>query len=121
MHELSLAQAIADTVRRHADGTSVERVTVRIGHFRQVVPDSLTFSWQLLTEGSELEGCELSIEHVPAVVTCRQCATDTRLDWPILQCRSCESTDVTLVSGEEFLVVSIDLLEVPHGPVPPPR
>ena len=121
MHELSLAQAIADTARKYAGGAPVERVSVRIGHFRQVVPDSLTFSWQLLTEGGDLDGCELAVEHVPAVVRCTDCHAETKLDWPILQCRKCESTDVTLLSGEEFLVASIDLLEVPHGPVPPPR
>ena len=121
MHELSLAQAIADTVGKHADGAPAERVTVRIGHFRQVVPDSLTFSWQLLTEGGPLEGCELAIEHVPAVVFCADCGAESKLDWPVFHCPACESTDVTLVSGEEFLVVSIDLLEAPHGPVSPPR
>ncbi len=121
MHELALAQAIADTARKHAAGAPVGRVAVRIGRFRQAAPDSLSFSWQLLTEGSELDGCELSIEHVPAVITCKRCGAGTKLDWPILQCRTCESTDVALVSGEEFLVVAIDLLEVPHGPVPPPR
>jgi hydrogenase nickel incorporation protein HypA/HybF len=121
MHELSLAQAIGDTVRTHADGRPVERVTVRIGHFRQVVPDSLTFSWQLLTEGGDLDGCELTIEHVPAVIVCNRCQTETTLDWPLLHCPSCEGDDVKLLSGEEFLVLSIDLSEVPHGSVPPPR
>ncbi len=121
MHELSLAQAIADTVAKHADGAPVERVTVRIGHFRQVVPDSLAFSFELLTEGGPLEACELAIEHVPAVIFCANCGSEARLDWPVFQCRACDSSDVKLVSGEEFLVVSIDLLEAPHGPVPPPR
>ena len=38
MHELALAQAIADTVSRRAEGRGVELVAVRIGHLRQVVP-----------------------------------------------------------------------------------
>ena len=52
MHELALCQAIVDTVERHAGGRRVEQVDVRIGHFRQVVPDSLQFSWELLDGGN---------------------------------------------------------------------
>ena len=77
MHELALCQAIVDTVGRHADGRRVERVDVRIGHFRQVVPDSLQFSWELLTEGTDLAGCRLVVDHVPAVVECRACGAAT--------------------------------------------
>src|SRR6476659_9746250 len=99
MHELALCEAIADTVVRHAGGQPVSRVEVRIGHFRQVVPDSMQFSWKVLTEGGELDGCELAIEHVPAVVACRRCGQETQLDLPILLCRSCASDDVELVRG----------------------
>jgi hydrogenase nickel incorporation protein HypA/HybF len=107
MHELALCEAIVDTVNRHADGQRVERVEVRIGHFRQVVPDSLLFSWELLTAGTDLADCELAIDHVPAVIDCRGCGQQTTLDAPILLCRSCGSGDVTLVSGEEFLIASL--------------
>jgi hydrogenase nickel incorporation protein HypA/HybF len=108
MHELALCEAIVDSVTRHAVGQRVERVEVRIGHFRQVVPDSLQFSWELLTAGTDLAGCELAIDHVPAVISCRGCGQQTTLDAPILLCRGCDSSDVTLVSGEEFLIASID-------------
>lgn len=108
MHELALCEAIVDSVTRHAVGQRVERVEVRIGHFRQVVPDSLQFSWELLTAGTDLAGCELAIDHVPAVISCQGCGQLTTLVAPILLCRGCDSSDVTLVSGEEFLIASID-------------
>ena len=85
------------------------QVTVRIGHLRQVVPDALQFGWEVLTEGTELKGCELLIEQVPATVKCQKCDGETTLDMPILMCGSCESFDVTLLSGEEFLIVSMDV------------
>ena len=113
MHELALAQAIADTVALHADGRRVDRVEVRIGHLRQVVPDSLQFSWELLVDGTELTGCALDIDHVPAVLECRACAGTTTLDLPILVCADCGSTNVALVSGEEFLITSIDRAKEP--------
>jgi len=112
MHELSLCEAIAGAVSRHAGGRPVERVTVRIGHLRQVVPDALTFSWQMLSTGTDLEGSVLEIESVPAVVSCPACGEETTLDMPIMACGRCYSRDVTLVSGEEFAVVSLELSEV---------
>lgn len=112
MHELSLAEAIAATAVKHAGARTVSRVRVRIGHFRQVVPDALSFSWTILTEGTRLDGCQLEIEQVPAVISCGACDAESTLDVPILMCRQCRSDDVTLVSGEEFQVVSLDLAEV---------
>lgn len=111
MHELSLCRAIADTVRDHAAGRDVSRVTVRIGHFRQVVPTTLEFCWEMVTEGTDLAGCSLAIDHVAAAVVCRTCEARTQLDWPVLVCGACGGREVELVSGEEFLVASIDVLE----------
>ncbi|MGO8723301.1 MAG: hydrogenase maturation nickel metallochaperone HypA [Acidimicrobiales bacterium] len=107
MHELSLCRAIADTVTRYADGQRVQRVDVRIGYFRQVVPDSLMFSWELLTDGTALADCELVVEQVPAVIECRSCRQQTVIDWPVLLCSRCASRDVELLSGDEFLIASI--------------
>ena len=106
---MSLCQAICATVDARADGRPVRRVDVRIGYLRQVVPDSLQFSWEMLTAGTDLEHCELAIEHVPAVVRCRACSAETTLDWPVLACSSCEGHDVELISGEELQIVSIDV------------
>lgn len=111
MHELSLCQAILDHVEGRAGGRPVRRVEVRIGHLRQVVPDSLLFSWEMLTEGTARAGCELVVEHVPAVVHCRRCGADTTLAWPILVCASCEGDDVELRSGEELQVAWLDVAE----------
>jgi hydrogenase nickel incorporation protein HypA/HybF len=111
VHELSLCDAILGTAIRHADGRPVTQVTVRIGHLRQVVPDALQFGWQLLSDSTELKGCELVIEQIPAVVECHECAAATTLDMPILMCGTCGSFEVTLCSGEEFLIVAMELAE----------
>ena len=94
MHELSLCQAIAESVTRHADGRPVSRVAVRIGHLRQVVPDSLVFSWEMLTSGTALDGSELDVEYVPVTVECNHCHAITALDEPIMLCRACGGDDV---------------------------
>ncbi|MFI4991158.1 MAG: hydrogenase maturation nickel metallochaperone HypA [Solirubrobacterales bacterium] len=64
IHELSLAQAIVDVATRHARGRPVAAIELRVGHEREVAPQGLGFAFLLLTEGTELDGAELEIEHV---------------------------------------------------------
>jgi hydrogenase nickel incorporation protein HypA/HybF len=109
VHELSVCDAIVGSTMKRAHGRPVKQVTVRIGHLRQVVPDALQFGWEVLTEGTDLKGCQLLIEQVPATVKCQRCGAETTLDMPILMCGTCESFDVTLLSGEEFLIVSMEV------------
>jgi hydrogenase nickel incorporation protein HypA/HybF len=97
---------------KRANGRPVTQVTVRIGHLRQVVPDALQFGWEILTSDTELKGCQLVIEQIPAIVECPDCQARTTLDMPILACGTCGSFDVTLLSGEEFLIVSMEVTEV---------
>jgi len=109
MHELSLCRAIASTVAPHAAGRRLEAVRVRIGHFRQVVPDTLTHCWELQVSGTDLEGSRLVVEEIPASIECRDCGSTTMLELPVLRCGSCGSLATDLVSGEEFLIDSIDV------------
>lgn len=111
MHELSICNAIARTASKHADGRPVSQVIVQVGHLRQVVPDALQFSWDVVSSASGLADAELVVEQVPAVVECRACGTRTTLEMPVLACGSCGAFDVGLVSGEELRVVSIDLVD----------
>jgi hydrogenase nickel incorporation protein HypA/HybF len=111
MHELSLCQAMLETVERRAAGRRVHRVNVRIGQFRQVVPDSLQFAWELLTDGTDLAGSVLAIDHVPAVIECTGCGELTTLDWPAMACARCGGLDVRLIKGQELMIVSLDVAE----------
>jgi hydrogenase nickel incorporation protein HypA/HybF len=111
MHELSIAQAIVDVAARHADGRRVVKIEVRVGHLRQVVPDSLDFAFTLLTPGTALDGCELQIEHVPARGRCRECGAQSVLEDFPLRCARCEGLDLEVIAGEELLVDALELEE----------
>ena len=78
MHELSIAESIVAVAERHARGRRVAAVTVSVGHLRQVVPASLEFAFELITQGTALEGAELVLEEVPAAGLCRACGSESR-------------------------------------------
>lgn len=114
MHEMAIAEAVLEIVRSHADGRRVERLDVKIGHLRQVVPSAFEFAFQLAAAGTNVEGAELVIEAVPAAVRCRACGADTRIDWFPLRCARCGGLDTDVVSGEELLVESLDVVNEPQ-------
>src|SRR3954451_14198211 len=101
MHELALAEAVIAIATEHARGRPVAKVELQVGHLRQVVPSSLTFSFELLAEGTPLEGAELELEHVAAAGRCRACGTETELEAFPLQCGACHGFDLELLRGEE--------------------
>ena len=68
----------------------------------------MTFSWEMLTTTTVLEGAALEIEHVPVTVACHVCGTVTTLDVPVLACASCGSGDVELRSGDELILVALE-------------
>src|SRR5437764_15169832 len=72
MHELSIAASVVEIAGRHAAGRRVTQVTVKVGHLRQVVPSALAFSFEVVAEGTPVEGAELEIEAVPAIGVCRR-------------------------------------------------
>ena len=111
MHELSLADAVVAIARDHARGRRVSAVEVKVGRLRQVVPDALEFAFELVAAGTEVEGAELRIEHVPVRVRCARCAVESEVPVFPLACAECRSVDVEVVAGDELLVESLDIEE----------
>ena len=109
MHELSIAQAIVEVAARHAGGSPVARVHVRVGHLRQVVPSALEFAFELCAHGTPVEGADLELEEVAVVVTCRDCGAESRPAGFPLTCGSCSGPGVDVVQGEELQVESLEL------------
>ena len=112
MHELSLSSAIVNTVVKHADGRPVSAVNLRVGHLRQVVPDSLEFYFEFVARGTVCEGAVLELEAVPGVLRCDACTADWEMDLPFFRCPECGGSEVSVVSGNEFEVESIEVEEV---------
>ena len=113
MHELSLADAVVTIVREHADGRRVTAVDLRVGRLRQVVPDALQFAFELLANGTNVDGAALNIEHVPIRVRCGVCGAESEQREFPLACASCGAVTVDVVSGDELHVDSIELEDEP--------
>lgn len=112
MHELAIAEAIVRIAADHARGRRVHAVHVAAGHLRQVVPGALALAFELVAEGTPVEGAELELREVPAVVRCRGCGTESEQDGFPLVCRACGGADVEVTAGEELLVEALEIADV---------
>ena len=111
MHELSLCEAIAHKVRAHAAGRPVRAVMVRIGYFRQVVPDAMLFSWEVLTSAPSSTAARSRSSTSPRSSCAATAGPRPRSTHPTLVCRTCEGHNVDLTTGDEFLVVALEIAE----------
>ena len=111
MHELSISAAIVEVANRHAAGRRVVRVEVKVGHLRQVVPDSLEFYFEFVARGTVCEGARLEHEAIPALLRCDACRREWSIEIPAFRCPTCGGSDVVVASGNEFEVQSIEVEE----------
>ncbi len=119
MHELSVASAVIDTATRHAEGRRVTAVQLRVGHLRQVVPDSLAFYFEQVAVGTLCEGARLEQEVVPAALACAACDHGWELDAAMFRCPRCGSADVRITAGNELSVESIEVTEEEEACIAP--
>ena len=109
MHELAIAESVVSSVLERTEDQRVTVVRLRIGRLAGVVPDALSFCFELATTGTPLEGATLEIVEEHGRAHCRTCDTDFDLDDAFLLC-DCGSADVALLSGRELSVTSVELV-----------
>jgi hydrogenase nickel incorporation protein HypA/HybF len=119
MHEMGIAIRIAEIARDAipADWADprVEAVCLKVGRLTAVVPESLSFCFDVVTRDTPLAGARLEIEDVPVIGRCRTCGARSRIDEPPFVCAGCGGERLELVSGRELLVQSIELADEDTG------
>jgi hydrogenase nickel incorporation protein HypA/HybF len=112
VHELSIAVALVgqvEEVQSSQGGGPVVSVGLRIGTWRLVVPESLTFYYVALTRGTPLEGSRLEIETVAARARCQQCGEVFAVEEAWVVCPISASLGSDLLCGQELDLVSVEL------------
>jgi hydrogenase nickel incorporation protein HypA/HybF len=86
-------------------------VNLEVGALSDLQPEWIQRYFDRLNRGTVVEGAELKIHRVPAVFRCnccqRQFEVNSLLDQD-LSCEQCHSRRVTLVSGSEYHVKSME-------------
>jgi hydrogenase nickel incorporation protein HypA/HybF len=112
MHELSVCQSLLSQVKDIAaerQAYAVSSITIGIGALSGVEPQLLKSAYSIASAGTIAEHAELIIEHRPIRVRCNQCGSESDALANKLICKECGDWRTTLISGDELLLMSVEL------------
>ena len=113
MHELAICQALLEEVARVARERRAERVAavrVRCGALAGVEPGLLARAYEVARAGTPAAEAILTIEEAPVRVHCSRCGSESEAAPQRLLCGSCGDWRTELVSGDELLLMSVELV-----------
>jgi len=112
MHEMSIAQSligiIEEEMAKHGART-LRSVRLNIGQMTAVVPEALSFCFQVITEGTALEGARLDMDIIPLKGYCRKCGSEFEIEDYAFVCPSCAGTEIEATAGQDLSVVEIEV------------
>ncbi|HEX9528503.1 MAG TPA: hydrogenase maturation nickel metallochaperone HypA [Streptosporangiaceae bacterium] len=106
MHELAITEGVIDAVTGRLPGARITCVRLEIGALSGVVADSVRFCFDLVTEGTDLQGARLEITEPAGRCKCRICGSEFEPDGPILLC-PCGSPDISVLTGQDLKITSV--------------
>lgn len=112
MHELSITENILNLAVDYAERAEATHVTdlhLVIGQLSSIVDDSIQFYWDIISKDTLCAGATLHFERVPARLQCKDCGTEYTLSRELEACPDCDSIRLTVLSGEEFRLESIQV------------
>ena len=112
MHELAICQSLMDQVESIAserNAQSVTSIVVAMGPLSGVEAQLLKNAYPIASAGTVAENAELVIEYLPVRVKCTQCGSESDTLPNKLICKQCGDWRTTLVSGDELMLMSVEL------------
>ena len=111
LHELSIAESLLAIITDESKKHGLERVNkvrLQIGKFAAVVPESLTFCFEMVSRDTIASGALIEIETVGIVARCDKCDSSFEVQNQVFLCPRCGEPALQLLSGRELSVISIE-------------
>jgi hydrogenase nickel incorporation protein HypA/HybF len=115
MHEMGIANSVLDAIRaeiRRFPNGHIYKVGIRIGELAGVNPDAMSFCFEALVQGTELEPLTLEIEYCPRRYRCRACQLAYAATREESTCPECGAAESQFLGGDEL---ELAYLEVEDG------
>jgi len=112
MHELAICQALMNQVESIAaerNARSVVSIVVGMGPLSGVEAQLLKHAYPVASAGTIAEGAELVIEDLPVRIRCTECGNESDASPNKLVCKVCGDWRTTLISGDELMLMRIEL------------
>jgi hydrogenase nickel incorporation protein HypA/HybF len=112
MHEMSIAQSLVDVIREEMDKADARRlrtVRLQIGQMSAIVPDALSFGFEVITAGTDMEGARLVMDIIPLRGVCMDCEKEFGIKDYAFVCPHCGSTAIDTIAGQDLSIVEIEV------------
>ncbi len=112
MHEAGIAQNIIDISIDTAKKNSADKISliaVRIGKMSAIDEASLRFAFDALKNDTIAKDAVLKYEEIPLKGKCLDCGSEEEFEGYFMSCPKCNSSKVTIISGNELEVSYIEV------------
>ena len=112
MHELSVTESVLEIACKYADEAQAKKVTdiyLVIGKLSSIIDDSVQFYWDIISKDTICEKATLHFERIPVTLGCQVCKHQYTLESDLMPCPQCGSSNVRVLSGDEFNLDSIEI------------
>ena len=112
MHEMSIAQSLIDIIQEEMikhGASHLRSVRLRIGQLSAVVPQSISFCFEVMTSGTNLEAATLNMEIIPPEGVCRGCSHTFEIEDYAFECPHCHGVDIETISGQDLAIVDMEV------------
>ncbi|OQY12563.1 MAG: hydrogenase maturation nickel metallochaperone HypA [Desulfobacteraceae bacterium 4572_19] len=115
MHEMGIATQLVEiaisSIPDDMEGVHIEAVNVEVGKLSSIVPDSLSFCFDIAVKDTVIDGAKLNIKQLPVTALCKECHHTFTMDEPLFLCPECKCSSIDLLSGRELDIISMDVAQ----------
>jgi hydrogenase nickel incorporation protein HypA/HybF len=112
MHEVSLMEQTLEIALQAAQkqgASRIHRLKMRIGEMSGVVPEALSFAFDVVTTGTIAQDATLEIETVPVLCYCCQCNLEFQPPELFYECPQCQQLTTEILCGREIELSSLEV------------
>jgi len=112
MHELAICQSLInqlEAIASERNARSISLIVVGIGPLSGVEAQLLKNAYPVASAGTVADNAEIVIKQLPVKVQCSECGCESETKPNKLICKNCGNWRTTLISGDELLLLSVEL------------
>jgi hydrogenase nickel incorporation protein HypA/HybF len=93
---------------RH-NAKTLRSVRLNVGQMSAIVPEALTFCFEVITKGTEMEGARLKMDIIPLMGYCQSCAKEFEIIDYAFSCPTCGGSEIETLGGQDLSIVEMEV------------
>jgi len=112
MHEMSIAQSLVDILQDEMvknNARALKSVKLNIGKLSAIVPEALSFCFEIIVSGTDMEGAKLMMEIIPLKGVCLDCEQVFEIEDYAFSCPYCNGPNIKTIAGQDLSIVEMEV------------